>query len=158
MGRIEEKLLGMGLALPTHLERTAGMIERAVLDGDLLFVSGQVPKTAEGTIAYFGKLGSDLDIKQGFEAAKLCALNCLGAVRLFVGTLDDVQRVLRVRGFVNSSPEFTDQPKVVNGASELLLELFGDDGKHARTAVGVAALPGNVAVEIDMLIRIKGKG
>ena len=81
-----------------------------------------------------------------------------GKIMLFVGTLDDVQRVLRVRGFVNSSPEFTDQPKVVNGASELLLELFGDDGKHARTAVGVAALPGNVAVEIDMLIRIKGKG
>ena len=114
-----------------------------------------MPKRDDGTIPYIGKLGKELTIDQGYAAAKLCALNCLAAVKLVTDSLDDIEQIVRVRGFVNSAPDFYDQPKVVHGASEFLIEVLGERGRHVRTAVGVAALPGNVAVEVDMLIKLK---
>jgi len=152
---LEDKLKRMGYVLPVFDDSTTGKIERGLVDGDLLFISGQVPKDADGKITHRGKLGSDLQVSEGYEAARYCALNCLAVAKLFTKSLEGIVRIMRVRGFVNSSPHFTRQAEVVNGASELLIELLGSRGRHTRTAVGVAALPGDVAVEIDMVMRVR---
>ncbi|WP_370673715.1 RidA family protein [Pleomorphomonas sp. PLEO] len=149
---VESALNGLGLALPEAIAPVANYVPY-VRTGNLLFVSGQISKTTAGA-AITGKLGVDVDVAGGQKAAELCALNILAQVKVAVGDLDRIVRVVRLNAFVNSAPEFTDQPQVVNGASNLFANVLGDKGKHSRTAVGVAALPLGVAVEIDAIIEV----
>lgn len=149
---VETALAGLGLALPEANAPVANYVPY-VRTGNLLFVSGQISKTTSGAVVN-GKLGVDVDVAGGQKAAELCALNILSQVKAAIGDLDKIVRVVRLNAFVNSAPEFTDQPQVVNGASNLFANVLGDKGKHSRTAVGVAALPLGVAVEIDAIIEV----
>jgi len=126
---------------------------RAVRSGNLLFVSGHGPMK-DGVPQYVGKVGRDLGLDQGYAAARLTALNLLATIRAELGSLDRVARVVKVVGFVNSASGFSDQPKVINGASELFQEVFGEAGRHARSAVGVTELPMNIAVEVEAIVEV----
>jgi len=150
---VEAKLKEMGIELPDAPKPLAAYIP-ATQAGDFVFTSGQIPLEA-GELKYKGKVGAELTEEQGYAAAKLCAINCLSAVKGLIGSLDKVAQVVKVTGFVNSAPGFTAQPKVVNGASEFLGEVFGDAGKHARAAVGVAELPIDAAVEVEIIVKLK---
>lgn len=149
----EARLEEMGITLPAA-PAPVGSYVPAVIAGDFVYTAGQVP-IADGAIAYAGKVGADLDTTEGYQAARLCALNCLAGIRGVLGSLDAVERVVKVNGYVNSAPGFSEQPAVVNGASDLLTEIFGEAGRHARAAVGVSELPKNAAVEVEMIVRIK---
>jgi enamine deaminase RidA (YjgF/YER057c/UK114 family) len=116
----------------------------------LVFISGQLPLES-GKVKYVGKLGRDVTVEEGIQSARLCALNALSVLRLAVGSLDSVKRILRVEGFVNSDASFSEQAKVINGASDLLVEVFGEKGRHSRLAVGVASLPMNAATEVSVV-------
>jgi len=155
MSKVEAKLAEHSLELPHVPEMSVGMIERAKQIGDLVFVSGHGPQKSDGNWAFVGRVGEDVTLEEAKHAAKLCVLNCLAAVRTLIGSLDEIQEIVRVRGFVNSAPGFCDQPKVMDGASELLLELFGEAGKHVRTAIGTSVLPHNIPVEVDMVVKVK---
>lgn len=148
---VEERLKELGLTLPEAPKPVAAYIP-AKRAGDLVFVSGQIP-LRDGKIAYQGKVGAERTPEEGYEAARLCALNALAAVKALVGSLENVE-VLQVRGYVNCTPDFENHPEVVNGASELLVELFGERGKHARAAVGVSGLPRDATVEVEMVVRV----
>jgi len=152
MSVVEGKLKEMGLTLPTAPEAVANYV-RAVQAGDLVFVSGHGP-VRDGTLAYTGKLGREYKVDEGYEAAKLVMLNCLASLKATIGDLDRVKRIVKLLGMVNSMPDFGDQPKVINGASDLLVALFGDKGRHARSAVGMAALPFGMPVEIEMIVQV----
>lgn len=148
----EEKLVELGLKLPP-LRKAAGNYVSCVRVGNLIFTSGQ------GTDEYRGKLGDDATVEYGYEAARQCMLNLLSVVKHEVGELSKVKRVVKILGFVNSTPDFTDQPKVMNGSSDLLVQIFGEKGKHGRSAVGMAQLPHNNAVEVEMILEIEdGEG
>jgi enamine deaminase RidA (YjgF/YER057c/UK114 family) len=149
---IEEKLQQMGLELPEVPKPVAAYIPARRV-GDLVFVSGQIP-LKDGKIAYTGKVGAERTQEEGYEAAKLCALNALAAVKALVGSLDVIEGIVQVRGFVNCTPDFGNHPEVINGASELLVELFGERGQHARAAVGASSLPRDVTVEVEMVVRV----
>ena len=143
----ERRLVELGIRLP--IPRTpAGHYRGWVRSGELLVLSGQ------GADGHTGRLGADLTVPEGYAAARACALNLLAQTRAALGTLDAVAQVLQLRGFVTSTAEFTDQPAVVDGASDLLVEIFGERGEHARTAIGVAALPRGFAVELDVTVRV----
>ena len=148
----EEKIKQMGINVPEVVKPLAAYIP-ALRVGNLLITSGQVPISA-GTLKYMGKVGKDLSEDQGKEAAKLCALNCLSAIKSVIGNLDIINRVVKLTVFVNSAEGFTAQPKVANGASEFIGEIFGEAGKHVRSAVGVSELPLNSAVEIEMMVEV----
>lgn len=152
----EEKLLAMGVTLPPAPKPLAVYVP-AVLTGQHLYVSGQLPYEG-GKLAFTGKVGADLTGEEGYRAARLCAIHCLAAIKGVTGSLDGIRRVVKVTGFVNSAPGFTGQPGVINGASEFLGDLFGEAGRHARAAVGVSELPLNAAVEIEMIVEVKGYG
>jgi len=150
---IKEKLSSIGLALPTAAAPVAAYVP-AVKSGNLVYTAGQLP-VVDGKLVKKGKVGSDVSADDAKGLAQLCALNALAAISL-VAELDQIERVVRVGGFVNCAPGFTAIPGVVNGASELLIKVFGDvNGKHARTAVGVAELPLNAPVEIEMVVQLK---
>lgn len=151
--RIEEKLAARGLELPAMPQPVANYI-RTVRTGNLLFVSGHGP-SRDGTMQYVGKVGQDLTVEEGYQAAQLVALNCLASVKAALGDLDRVRRVVKLLGMVNCTPEFTQQPQVINGASDLLVDLYGDAGRHARSAVGMGSLPGGIAVEIEMILEVE---
>lgn len=146
-GHIEQRLAELGIELPTPARPVANYVP-FVRTGNLLWVSGQVSLAADGS-RIIGKLGADFDVAKGQAAARRCAINLIAQAKAALGELDRVARVVKLVGFVNSTPEFGDQPSVVNGASDLMVEVFGDKGRHARSAVGVAALPLGVAVEIE---------
>lgn len=146
----EERLEELGLKLPA-LRPVAGNYVSCVRTGNLIFTSGQ------GTDEYRGKLGDDVSVEVGYDAARQCMLNLLAVVKNEVGELSKVKRIVKILGFVNSTPEFTDQPKVMNGSSDLLVQVFGERGKHGRSAVGMAQLPNNNAVEVEMIIEIEDK-
>jgi enamine deaminase RidA (YjgF/YER057c/UK114 family) len=146
---VAEKLAEMGLVLPPR--RSVGSYVGAVRAGGLVFVSGGGPMKADGSFVT-GKVGAEVSIEEGQEAAKLCALYCLASLREEV-ELDRVARVVKLLGFVNSAPSFTQQHVVMNGASDLLISLFGAQGRHARSAVGMAELPMNIAVEVEMIVQ-----
>lgn len=149
---IEAKLKTLGLALPSAPAAVANYVPTAVV-GELLLVSGQISRDGSGrTIT--GKLGAGVDIATGREAARLCALNILAQAKARLGSLDRIAQVVKLTGFVNATPDFVDHPQVVNGASDLLVELLGDKGRHTRSAVGVAGLPLDAAVEIEAIIAI----
>lgn len=152
MSAIEEKLERLGLQLPEAPEPVATYVP-AKRVGDLVYVSGQVP-FREGKLAYTGKVGAERTQEEGYQAAQLCALNALAVMQSVVGSLDEIEEIVQVRGYVNCTVDFPNQPEVVNGASELLGELFGDRGRHARAAVGVASLPRDATVEVEMVVRV----
>jgi enamine deaminase RidA (YjgF/YER057c/UK114 family) len=148
----EDRLAELGIELPPPPQPLASYVPVAITGG-LAFVSGQVPM-AEGKPLWSGKLGDGLDVATGAEAARRCALQALSTLRAELGSLDRVKRIVRLGVFVASAPGFTDQPKVANGASDLLAEVFGDSGRHARAAVGVSELPLGAPVEVEMLAEV----
>jgi enamine deaminase RidA (YjgF/YER057c/UK114 family) len=150
---IKEKLSALGLALPTAAAPVAAYVP-AVKSGNLVFTAGQLP-VVDGKLLKEGKVGRDVTAEEAKELALICALNALAAISL-VADLDQIERVVRVGGFVNCAPGFTAIPGVINGASECLIKIFGDvNGKHARTAVGVAELPLNAPVEVEVIVQLK---
>ena len=151
-GQVEKRLADAGVKLPAA-PSPAGNYVPAVVAGNFVFMAGQVPNR-DGKVAVRGKLGADVSIEQGYEAAKICATNILAQLKAAIGDLDRVRRCVRVGGFVNCTPDFGDHPKVSNGASDLFALAFGDAGRHARTTVGVAALPSGAAVEIEAIFEI----
>jgi enamine deaminase RidA (YjgF/YER057c/UK114 family) len=152
MSQVEAKLRAMGLELPTPPAPVANYV-RAVRTGNLVFVSGHGP-SRDGQLVYRGKLGVDLDVETGYQAAQLVMLNCLASLKEAIDDLDRVTRVVKLLGMVNSAPDFGQQPEVINGASDLLVELYGERGRHARSAVGMASLPRQIAVEIEMIVEV----
>ena len=149
---IEEKLCALGITLPSP-PKPAGSYIPVVRTGNLVFVSGQIPMS-NGKVLYSGKVTKDLSIEDAQKAARLCIINALAQLKSEFGNLDKISKIVRVSGFVNSPPEFTEQPKVINGASDLLFEIFEKTGQHTRIAVGVSSLPLNSAVEIDLIAEI----
>ena len=152
----ERKLEALGLSLPPIPQPVANYVP-LVRTGNLLFVSGHGPGViTDGKLSFIqGKLGKDLDVEQGYDAARQVMLNILQSVKQELGDLDKVKRVIKLLGFVNCTPDFPDQPKVINGASDLLVELFGERGRHARSAVGMQQLPFGIAVEIEMVVEVE---
>jgi len=150
---IEAKLKEMGLTLPEAPKPVAAYVP-AVKAGPFVYTAGQIPLVA-GELKYKGKVGGGVDEATGYEAARTCALNCLSVIKGLIGNLDDIEQVVKVTGFVASAPGFNGQPKVINGASELLGQLFGDRGQHARSAVGVNELPLDAACEVEMIVKLK---
>ena len=148
----EERLAELGLTLPEVVPPLAAY-QPTARSGNLVFTAGQLP-ARDGAMLATGKLGAEVSEEQGYECARQCALNALAAVAAEVGGLDAVKRVVKAVVFVASTPDFTAQPKVANGASELLGEVFGDAGKHARSAVGVASLPLDVPVEVELVVEV----
>src|SRR6266404_1484864 len=151
--KIDKRLAELGIALPAPASPVGSYVPYVNV-GALVFISGQLPR-AEGKLAFTGKVGRDVTVENGQAAARVCALNLLAQLKVAcAGNLDRVVRCVRMSGFVNSDPEFKDHPQVVNGASDLMHEVFGESGRHARTAVGVAALPANAAVEVEAIFEI----
>lgn len=150
---IEEKIKQLGFELPEVAKPLAAYIPAKKI-GNLVMTSGQVP-IVKGEMKYSGKVGSDLSEEDGQKATEICALNCLAAIKSVIGSLDHIEEVVKLTVFVNSANDFTAQPKVANGASELIGKIFGDKGLHVRSAVGVNQLPLNAAVEIEMIVRVQ---
>lgn len=150
---INARLEELGINLPAAAAPVASYVP-VVIHGDLAFVSGQV-SFVDGKLLT-GRLGEDISLEDGIKAARGCGLMILAQLKAALGSLDRVERVVKLGGFVNCTADFTDQPKVINGASDLMLEVFGDAGKHARAAVGVPTLPLGVAVEVDAVVAIRG--
>jgi enamine deaminase RidA (YjgF/YER057c/UK114 family) len=152
-GAVEQKLATQGIVLPEPRAAIANYVG-FVRTGNLLFISGQVCANAEGKLVAKGKLGGGVTTEQGYAAAQTCAVNLLAQIKAALGDLDKVVRVVRLGGFVNSAPDYLDGPKVLNGASDLMVAAFGDKGRHARTTVGVASLPADAAVEVDGVFEV----
>lgn len=153
MSRIELKLKELGILLPEPAKPVAAYIP-AKQSGKLVFTAGQLPMV-QGELISKGLLGQDVEIEEANKAARICTLNALAAIKGVIGDLDRIKQIVRVVGYVASVPTFTQQPAVVNGASELLLEIFGENGKHARSAVGMAVLPLNASVEIELTVEVE---
>ena len=149
---VEERLKELGLELPPAAKPVANYVP-AVRAGNLVFLSGHGPVGKDRLIA--GKLGAGLTVEEGYQAARLVALGLLGSLKALIGDLDRVRRIVKVLGMVNCDPAFMEHPRVVDGASDLLVEVFGEKGRHARSAVGMNALPFNIAVEIEMIVELE---
>lgn len=149
----EAKLQELGIELNTPSAPVANYVN-AVRVGNLIFLSGKGPKKADGE-NITGKIGTDLTIEEGYEAARIVGINQLSVLKAELGNLNKVKRCVKVLGMVNAAPDFTDQPKVINGYSDLMVAVFGDKGKHARAAVGMGSLPSNIAVEIEMIVEVQ---
>ena len=149
----EARLAELGIELPTPPQPVANYVN-GVRTGNLIFLAGKGPKRADGTV-HTGKRGDDLSIEEGYEGARLTAINQLAVLKAMLGDLSRVTRVVKVLGMVNSTPDFIEQPAVVNGFSDLIVEVFGERGRHARAAVGMASLPRGQAVEIEMVVEIE---
>ena len=149
----EGRLQALGIVLPTPPAPVANYV-RAVRSGDLVFLAGHGPLKPDGSYL-LGRLGADLTVEEGYGAARLTGIALLASLKQEIGDLAKVRRVVKVTGMVNSDPAFTDQPKVINGCSDLLVEVFGDRGRHARAAVGMASLPIGIAVEIEMIVEVE---
>ncbi len=150
---IDQRLQDLGITLPEAAAPVASYVP-AVESGGLLHISGQISFREDGSLI-LGRLGDDMDLEHGKEAARRCAIMLLAQMKTALGSLDRVDRIVKLGVFVNSAPSFTDQPKVANGASELMQDVFGEAGRHARSAVGVAVLPLGVAVEVDAIVAVK---
>jgi enamine deaminase RidA (YjgF/YER057c/UK114 family) len=153
MSIIEESLKNLHLNLPEIPKPVAAYIP-AKQSGNFVFTAGQLPMV-HGELISKGRLGQDVEIEDAKNAARICTLNALAAIKGVIGDLDRIKQIVRVVGYVASVPTFTQQPAVVNGASELLLEIFGENGKHARSAVGIAVLPLNASVEIELTVEVE---
>ena len=152
-GSIEAKLAQLGITLPQPVAPVANYVG-FVRSGNMLFVSGQICVDAQGKLIAKGKLGAGVSTEQGAAAARGCGINLLAQAKAALGDLDKVVRVVRLGGFVNSAPDFLDGPKVLNGASDLMVAVFGDKGRHARTTVGVAVLPADASVEVEAVFEV----
>jgi enamine deaminase RidA (YjgF/YER057c/UK114 family) len=153
-GAAEERLAALGLSLPPVTAPLAAYVP-AVRSGNMVYTSGQLP-VVDGQLVSAGKVGAEVGAAEAAALARTCALNALAAAASAAGGLAAIERIVKVTGFVASAPDFTGQPQVVNGASELLLEIFGDAGRHARSAVGTAVLPLNAPVEIELIVQTRG--
>jgi enamine deaminase RidA (YjgF/YER057c/UK114 family) len=151
-GKVEARLAALGLTLPAAPNPVANYVP-SLLAGNLLFISGQISKAADGSIVK-GRLGAELNVEQGREAARASALAILAQAKAAIGDLDRIAQVVKLTGFVAATADFVDHPQVVNGASDLMVEVLGDSGRHTRVAVGVASLPMGCAVEIDAILLI----
>jgi len=149
---IEARLKKLGFTLPEPPQPVAAYVP-AVLVGDLLFLSGTTCYK-DGEFLFMGRVGAELTIEQGYSAARQTALNLLSVIKSTLGSLDQVKRMVKLNGYVNSAPDFDRQPEVINGASELFEELYGERGKHARTAIGVSDLPAHIPVEIELVVQV----
>lgn len=153
MGLIDKRLAELGITLPTPAKPVANYVPW-VRTGNLVFISGQGP-LADGKILYQGRLPDTVSIEDGQKSARLCAVNVIAQLREALGgDLDRVTRVVKLVGFVNAAPDFADHPKIINGASDLMVEVFGDKGRHARSAVGSPSLPFNISVEVEAIIEV----
>ncbi len=149
----EKKLQQLGITLPEPPKPVAAYVPGVVVD-KFIYTAGQIP-FVNGQLKYKGKAGKDVSVEDAYEAAKICVLNCLSIVKSLAGSLDNVEKVVKVVGFVNSAEGFDQQPKVINGASELLGQIFGDTGAHARSAVGVSELPLGATCEVELIVKLK---
>lgn len=149
----EKKLNEMGIVIPEAPKPLAAYIP-AIVEGNLVFTAGQLP-ISSGNLQYKGKLGAEISEEDGQRAAKLCAINCLSVIKSVVGSLDKIDRIVKLTVFISSANGFSGQPKIANGASEFLVDVFGEAGKHVRSAVGVNELPLNAPVEIEMIAKIQ---
>ena len=150
---VRQRLEELGLRLPPPPQAVANYVT-AVRTGNLVFVAGHIPRREDGSWVT-GRLGQDLTVEEGYQAARLAALGALSSLQATLGDLDKVRRVVRLLCMVNCTPDFTQQPQVANGASDLLVEVFGERGRHARAAVGMAALPGNACFEVEMVVEVE---
>ena len=149
----EAKLEKLGIELPAPPEPVAHYVG-AVRTGDLVFLAGAGPLNEDGTYMA-GRLGEDVNIEEGYQAARRAGIVQLASLKAELGDLNRVMRIVKVLGMVNSAPSFTDQPQVIDGFSDLMIEVFGDRGKHARSSVGMAVLPGNIPVEVEMIVEVE---
>ncbi len=149
---IDEKLKSLNIILP-NAPKPAGSYIPVVISNNIVYVSGQIP-VKEGKVVFSGKVPTQQSIEEAGKAAKLCAINALAQLKASLGNLDKINKIIRVSGFVNSTPEFDQQPTIINSASDLLFNIFGEKGKHTRIAVGVASLPLESTVELDMIVEI----
>ena len=149
---IKKRLKDLGISIP-NAPKPAGSYVPIVLTGKLAFVSGQIP-IKDGQVVYQGKVGDTQSIGDAQEAAKLCVINGLAQIEAYCGTLDNLEKIIKISGFVNSIKDFTEHPKVINAASDLLMKIFDEKGRHSRIAIGVSSLPLNATVEIDMVVEI----
>ena len=150
---VEERLKELNIELPTVISPKANYVN-AVRTGNLIFLAGKGPTLADGT-NITGKVGSDLSVEQGYQAARLTGLNQLAVLKNELGDLNKVKRIVKVLGMVNSAPDFTEHSKVMNGFSDLMVEVFGEKGKHARASVGMCSLPFNIAVEVELVVEVE---
>ena len=150
---VEAKLKEMGIEVPAAAKPLAAYVPAVKVD-KYVYTSGQIP-LVDGKLCCTGKVGKEVSLEEAYAAAKVCAINCLAAIKTVVGSLDEIQQIVKVVGFVNSAAGFNAQPKVVNGASEFLGEVFGEAGKHARSAVGVSDLPIDSPVEVELVVKLK---
>jgi enamine deaminase RidA (YjgF/YER057c/UK114 family) len=153
---IEEKILSLGIELP-EAPRSAGSYVQIVTTGNLLFVSGQIPVDPGSIplqVRFKGKVGKDLSVKEGQEAARLCMINALAQLKSVLGNLDKIKKFVKVSGFVNCDASFTNHPQVINGASDFIVQLFGEKGRHSRSAIGASSLPLDSAVELEVIVEI----
>lgn len=153
-GQIEAKLAELGITLPEASVPVANYVNAVTTAGKLVFLAGKGPQKADGTYIT-GKVGRDLTQEEAYEAARLTAITQLAALKAEIGDLDRVKRIVKVHGMVNAVNDFTNHPEVINGFSDLMVEVFGDQGKHARAAVGMGSLPRNIAVEVEMVVELK---
>ena len=151
---IENRLKEIGIELPPPVKPVANYVT-TVQTGNLVFTSGHGPVSMSGELEK-GQLGTDMTIEEGYQSARLVGLGLISTLKDTLGDLDRIKRVIKVVGFVNSTPDFLDHPKVVNGVSDLFVEVFGDKGKHARSAVGMVQLPGGIPVEVEVIVEVEG--
>jgi enamine deaminase RidA (YjgF/YER057c/UK114 family) len=153
---IEEKILSLGIKLP-DAPRPAGSYVQVLTTGNLVFVSGQIPldpDTIPAQVKYKGKVGKDISLEEGQEAARLCTINALAQLKYALGSLDKISKFVKVSGFVNCDASFKNHPQVINGASDFVVQLFGEKGRHSRSAIGASSLPLDSAVEIEFIVEI----
>ena len=150
---VEEKIASLGIVLSEPSKPVANYVN-AVRTGNLVFLAGKGPRKEDGSFIT-GKVGAELSIKEGYEAARLTAIEQLSALKAEIGDLNNVERIVKVLGMVNANPAFTEHPAVINGFSDLMVEVFGERGKHARAAVGMGSLPTNIACEIEMIVQLQ---
>jgi enamine deaminase RidA (YjgF/YER057c/UK114 family) len=150
---VETRLQELQISIPAASKPVAAYVP-AVRTGNLIFVSGQLPMM-DGQLQYKGILGRDMDVETGYKAARICAINCLAAIKTVEPDLNKIRRIVKLTGYVNSIPESGDQPKVVNGASELIQQIFGERGLHARAAIGMSGLPLGALVEVEMIVEVE---
>lgn len=156
MGRVEQTLQDLGFTLPAPAQRTEdNPLVSAVRVGNLIWLSGAGPAPGPDGKRYAGKVGRDLSVEEGYEAARQCALSLLAALKAEIGELDKVKRVVKLLSMVNATEDFTQHPQIAHGCSHLLVRLWGEMGKHARSAVGMASLPGGIPVEIEMIVEVE---
>jgi enamine deaminase RidA (YjgF/YER057c/UK114 family) len=153
MSSVEKRMKELGLELPEAMEPMANYVT-TLRAGELIYTSGSGP-FVNGKPLYQGRLGAEVSVEQGYKASRVTALNLLSLIKREIGDLDNIERVVKVLGFVNSTADFYDQPAVINGASDLFVEVLGEKGKHTRSALGTSVLPFNIPVEIEMIVQVK---